>query len=201
MQYYGDLLRKLTNSNTTDVCEFFVKKCLMNARNRSTNEGMKRFFMICGVSANDGIKEFLEKNELVFSGYWAHRRYFTRVKDKIPYVVKTYLSCILLMLGPQKELIMQKTGLSEEELLSEWCRIFKYDDADKEYFNRLASMSRSEEGINRIFNELNQVCHDGLNGGEESNLPVDEENRERLKYRVGEDAYILVCRLEEMPNV
>lgn len=59
MQYYGDLLRKLTNSNTTDVCEFFVKKCLMNARNRSTNEGMKRFFMICGVSANDGIKEKL----------------------------------------------------------------------------------------------------------------------------------------------
>ena len=29
MQYYGDLLRKLTKSNTTEVCEFFVKKCLM----------------------------------------------------------------------------------------------------------------------------------------------------------------------------
>ena len=26
MQYYGDLLRKLTKSNTTEICEFFVKK-------------------------------------------------------------------------------------------------------------------------------------------------------------------------------
>lgn len=48
MQYYGDLLRKLTKSNTTEVCEFFVKKCLMNAKSKSTNESMKRFFMICG---------------------------------------------------------------------------------------------------------------------------------------------------------
>ena len=36
MQYYGDLLRKLTKSNTTDVCEFFVadlqSKCNNNLK-------------------------------------------------------------------------------------------------------------------------------------------------------------------------
>ena len=143
MQYYGDLLRKLTNTNTTDICEFFVKKCLMNAKRRSTNEAMKRFFMICGVSANDGIKEFLEKNELIFDGFWAHRRYFSKVKDGIPLVVKTYLSCMLLMLSTQKKLILQKTGLNEAELLAEWCTIFKYTDADKDYFNQLVGMSRN----------------------------------------------------------
>lgn len=102
MQYYGDLLRKLTKSNTTEICEFFVKKCLMNAKSKSTNEAMKRFFMICGVSANDGIKEFLEKNDLTFDGYWSHRRYFAKVKDHIPLVVKSYLSCMLLLLASQK---------------------------------------------------------------------------------------------------
>ena len=110
MQYYGDLLRKLTNSNTTEICEFFVKKCMMNARNHAANEGMKRFFMVCAVSANDGIKELLVKNDLTFSGYWAHRRYFAKVKDAVPVVVKSYLSCLLLVLAAQKELIREKTG-------------------------------------------------------------------------------------------
>lgn len=200
MQYYGDLLRKLTKRNTTDVCEFFVKKCLMNARSRSRNEAMKRFFMICGVSANDGIKEFLEKNELVFDGYWAHRRYFARVKNGVPFAVKTYLSCMLLMLAPQKTLICRKTGLDEKEFLAEWCRIFKYDDLDKDYFNQLVGMSRNKEGIKHVFAELNQVCHDKLNGGEEANLPCSEENREWLMYHVGEDVYIVICRLKEMPD-
>ena len=63
MQYYGDLLRKLTKSNTTDVCEFFTKKCLSNAKSRSKNEAMKRFFMISAVSANDGLKELFKKAE------------------------------------------------------------------------------------------------------------------------------------------
>ena len=202
MQYYGDLLRKLTKSNTTDVCEFFVKKCLMNAKNRSTNEAMKRFFMICAVSANDGIKEFLEKNELTFSGYWAHRRYFAKVKDGIPVVVKTYLSCMLLMLASQKKLIMKKTGMNEQELLAKWCQIFKYEDADKEYFNELVAMAGyGEEGVQDVFSQLNGVCHERLNGGEPSNLSCNDANRDLLTYRVGEDVYVLVNRLQEMPNL
>ena len=179
MQYYGDLLRKLTKSNTTDVCEFFVKKCLMNAKNRSTNEAMKRFFMICAVSANDGIKEFLEKNELTFSGYWAHRRYFAKVKDGIPVVVKTYLSCMLLMLASQKKLIMKKTGMNE----------------------LVAMAGHGEEGVQDVFSQLNGVCHERLNGGEPSNLPCNDANRDLLTYRVGEDVYVLVNRLQEMPNL
>lgn len=201
MQYYGDLLRKLTKSNTTEVCEFFVKKCLMNAKSKSTNESMKRFFMICGVSANDGIKEFLEKNDLTFDGYWSHLRYFAKVKDHIPLVVKSYLSCMLLLLASQKTLISQKTGMNEEELLSRWCTIFKYDDEDKLYFNDLLRIVRKgEEGVMEIFEDLNSICHDNLNGGEESNIPCTDENRDLLVYRVGEDVYTLVCRLQEMPD-
>lgn len=76
-----------------------------------------------------------------------------------------------------------------------------HTDADKDYFNQLVSMSRKEDGVKRVFEELNQVCHDMLNGGEEKNLPCNDENRERLMYRVGEDVYILIHRLQEMPNV
>ena len=173
----------------------------MNAKSKSTNEAMKRFFMICGVSANDGIKEFLEKNDLTFDGYWSHRRYFAKVKDHIPLVVKSYLSCMLLLLASQKKLISQKTGMNEEELLSRWCTIFKYDDQDKIYFNDLLRIVRKgEEGVMEIFEDLNSICHDNLNGGKESNIPCTDENRDLLVYRVGEDVYILVCRLQEMPD-
>lgn len=202
MQYYGDLLRKLTKSNTTDICEFFVKKCLVNAKQYSKSESMKRFFMIAGVSANDGIKEFLEKNELSFDGYWAHRKYFSRVKNNIPMVVKTYLSCMLLMLGAQKQLIFQKIGLNENELLALWCQIFKYEDEDKAYFNELVQLAeKGEQGIQEIFTALNQLYHNQLNGGEENNIPCNDVNRELLTYRIGEDVYILVCRLRELPDV
>lgn len=202
MQYYGDLLRKLTKTNTTEVCEFFVKKCLMNAKNKSTNESMKRFFMICGVSANDGIKTVLEKNEVGFEGYWKHRRYFARVKDQIPLVVKAYLSCILILLAAQKNLIYLKTGMDEQELLSRWCDIFKYDDDDKVYFNNQMNLIRKgERGVLQVFESLNQICHNGLNGGDEANLPCTEENRDLLLYRIGEDVMTLVNRMQEMPDL
>lgn len=61
MQYYGDLLRKLTKSNTTEICEFFVKKCLMNAKSKSTNEAMKRFFTICGYQLMMASKSFWKR--------------------------------------------------------------------------------------------------------------------------------------------
>ena len=202
MQYYGDLLRKLTNSNTTEICEFFVKKCMMNARNHAANEGMKRFFMVCAVSANDGIKELLVKNDLTFSGYWAHRRYFAKVKDAVPVVVKSYLSCLLLVLAAQKELIREKTGLSEAELLHWWCTIFKYTDDDKAHFDKIVKKAGfGEAGVKSIFSELNEICHRQLNGGMEENIPCTEENRDFLLYRVGEDAYRLTLRLREWPGL
>lgn len=201
MQYYGDLLRRMTNSSKTDVCEFFVKKCLTNAKYKSTNEGMKRFFMICAVSANDGIRGFLDDNELKSDGYWAHRKYFSKIKDGVPLVVKSYLSCMLLLLGKQKKLIHKKTGMNEAELLSIWCTIFKYDDSDKQYFNELVKkLQFGEEGLRMVFAGLNDICHEKLNGGVESNLPCNDENRDRLLYRVGQDVYILVQRLHEMPD-
>jgi len=202
MQYYGDLLRNLSKQNSAEVCEFFIKKCMVQAKSRSTNEAMKRFFMICAVSANDGIKEFLERNNLAFSSYWAHRRYFAKVRDKVPVVVKSYLSCILLMLATQKELILKKTGMNEQELLSIWCEIFKYNDLDKEHFNQLVKkVGFGEEGLHMIFAELNGICHDWLNGGEPENLPCNDDNRDFLLYRVGEDVYTLTLRLQEYQNI
>ncbi len=158
--------------------------------------------MICGVSANDGIKELLEKNELVFDGYWSYRRYFAKVKNGIPVVVKTYLSCMLLVLSSQKSLIFQKTGLNEQTLLDLWCRIFIYEDGDKEYFNRLMALAgQGETGVCQVFTELNGVCHAYLNGGEETNIPCNDANRDLLTYRIGEDAYVLAQRLQEMPDI
>ena len=202
MQYYGDLLRKMTKSNTTEVCEFFVRKCLMNAKSRSTNEGMKRFFLICGVSANDGIKNLLEKNELTFNGYWSHRRYFAKIKSQVPLVVKSYLSCLLLLLSSQKTLIFQKTGLNESDLLAYWCTIFKYDDQDKVYFNDLLkTVSQDTDGILKVFEDLNRICHDNLNGGVETNIPCTNANRDMLICQIEEDVYVLARRLADLPDL
>lgn len=202
MQYYGDLLRNLAKSNSTDVCEFFVKKCLVKAKSRSTNEGMKRFFMISVVSANDGLKELLQKNELVFSSYWAHRRYFYKVKNNVPTVVKAYLSCLLLVLSSQKALIFQKTGLPEEQLLALWCDIFKYNDSDMVYFNQLVKqVGGGLAGIDIVFEGLNEICHNSLNGGEVSNIPCNTNNKDFLMSRIGEDAYIIIQRLQEYADI
>jgi hypothetical protein len=201
MQYYGDILRKLTNRNTTEICEFFVKKCMVKAKNQATNEAMKRFFMISAVSANDGIKELLERNDLVFSSYWSHRRYFAKVKHNIPPVVKFYLSCILLMLSPQKTLIFQKTGLNEQGLLSLWCDIYKYNESDRKCFNQLVSKSSlNKNGLNMVFTDLNSICHNNLHGDEPDNLPCNDKNRDFLLSRVCEDVYILTQRLRGYRN-
>ena len=62
-------------------------------------------------------------------------------------------------------------------------------------------MGKGENGVLQVFESLNQVCHDGLNGGDEKNLPCNEENRDLLLYRVGEDVMTLVNRMQEMPNI
>lgn len=65
-------------------------------------------------------------------------------------------------------MISLKTGMDEQELLSRWCDIFKYDDNDKLYFNsQMNIMGKGENGVLQVFESLNQVCHDGLNGGDE----------------------------------
>lgn len=61
MQYYGDLLRRLQKESTTGVGMYFVKKCLLRIKQSRLSENETRFFMMCAVSANDGLQKFLEQ--------------------------------------------------------------------------------------------------------------------------------------------
>ena len=83
-----------------------------------------------------------------------------------------------------------------------WCTIFKYDDQDKVYFNDLLkTVSQDTDGILKVFEDLNRICHDNLNGGVETNIPCTNANRDMLICQIEEDVYVLARRLADLPDL
>lgn len=198
MQYYGDLLRKLQKESTTGVGMYFVKKCLLRIKQSRLSENETRFFMMCAVSANDGLQKFLEQQQWEYTGFWQQRLYFSRVKSQVPMAVKAYISCLLVLLGSQKKLLLKKLQLSEAEMLQKWEYLFYYEAADKVYFNRFMQTVTEKDGLLHVFAMLGEVLFTQLQGkclGPPVSLTANGELAQRL---VSEDAYIVTCRLKEM---
>ena len=50
--------------------------------------------------------------------------------------MRIYLSALLVMLGERKAAVLERTGLSERELLRLWCAVFEYKAADMQRFDQ-----------------------------------------------------------------
>ena len=198
MQYYGDLLRRLQRENHTEICRFFVKTCLQQVKQYSESDNEKRFFMMCAVSANDSIHKFLAQQKWKATGFWQHRLYFSSVKKEIPYVVKAYLSCLLLVLGKQKSLILQKTGLTETLFIQKWELLFQYDVEDKHLFNEFCMIVQELNGRDILFSRLSNLLYEKLKGKQMLAPLSSQQNNTYIQEFIGEDAYIITCRLQEM---
>lgn len=202
MQFYGDLLRNMKKKDKNNFCEFFVKDCCVKAKNKSPNEATKRFFMICAVSANDGIKDFLEYNQIMFDSFFAERRYFSKIKKEIPTAVKSYISCMLILLSSNRELLRCKTGLTEEQLLYLWCEVFYYEESDRCLFDRFSrTIADNRDNVGLVFKELNELYHHKLSYQKNQVIMCTERNEQYLENLLANDVLVVIRRLNEYPDI
>lgn len=58
--------------------------------------------------------------------------------------LKLYLSALLVLLSLEKESLLEKTALTEDEFIELWLQIFQYNNTDQLLFNLL--LSQYEQG-------------------------------------------------------
>ena len=103
---------------------------------RATNDFQKRILFIAAAGADDFVAKLLGVQ--VVKQKWSIKK--TKLDEKItPQVsvlaLRTYLSALMVLLAIEKEQILQKVALSEEEWLVLWCWVFEYNSEDKSIFD------------------------------------------------------------------
>jgi hypothetical protein len=64
--------------------------------------------------------------------------------------MRLYLSALLVALGERKAVVLDKTGLSERDLLTLWCTVFEYKPEDMQRFDRELVPAYQQKGIDGL---------------------------------------------------
>ena len=174
----------------------------MNISTNADNEAVKKFFMICAVSAHDSVTHYLDINETTQDYRWGRNAHFSEVKQHISNGLKAYMSCLLLLLGGQKGLIQEITGLSENEVLARWEKFFEYDECDKIFFNKLLiCMENNPKSMACIWKEVNMALSMCIGSRQKEQVDFVVRSEVMLSDWISRDAYNVVERLFSWRNV
>ena len=202
MKHIENLFKRLTRFDRRDLCKCFTKRYLMNISTNADNEAVKKFFMICAVSAHDSVTHYLDINETTQDYRWGRNAHFSEVKQHISNGLKAYMSCLLLLLGGQKGLIQEKTGLSENEVLARWEKFFEYDEYDKIFFNKLLiCMGNNPKSMACVWKEVNSVLSICIGSRQKEEVDFVVRSEAMLSDWISRDAYNVVERLFSWRNV
>jgi hypothetical protein len=131
---------RLVGKHTQQYCS--------RAVTRSANDFQKRILFIAAAGADDFVAKLLGVQ--VVKQKWSIKR--KKLDEKItPKVsvlaLRTYLSALMVLLAIEKERILQKLALTEEEWLVLWCWVFEYSPEDKSIFDSELLPAYGQKGL------------------------------------------------------
>jgi hypothetical protein len=71
-------------------------------------------------------------------------------KQQVIGVLRVYLSALLVLLGMNKDLLLQMTEVSEKEWIILWCAVFEYQPVDMQIFNEILLPEYQQHGFNGL---------------------------------------------------
>ena len=129
----------------------YTQRFCSRAAKGSTNEMQKKIFLIAAICADELIAGLLgldnKRQVTPFKGRTLKQKL---TKQQVTAALRIYLSAILILISSQKKLVLQKTGLQEQELLKTWCSIFEYSPFDIQLFNGVLLQSYQQGGIDGL---------------------------------------------------
>ncbi len=140
----------------------------------STNEMQKKIFFVTAICADEFVAALLGVDNKRHIEPFKKRTLKTKIaKQQIVITVRIYMSAILTLISSQKEILLLKTGLEEQELLRMWCSIFEYGPSDMQLFNELLLPAYQHDGIDGLSMSVGKsiidqlfVVNDALNPSE-----------------------------------
>lgn len=129
----------------------YTQRFCSRAAKGTTNEIQKKIFLITAICADELIAALIgldnKRQVEPFKGRTLKQKL---AKQQVTVALRVYLSAILTLMSAQKELLLQKTGFQEQELLNTWCSIFEYSPSDIELFNEVLLHAYQQSGIDGL---------------------------------------------------
>ena len=118
---------------------------------RSTNKMQKKVFFIVAICADEFIAALIGVDNKRQVEPFKERTLKQKIsKQQITMALRIYLSAILTLLSSQKELLLQQTGMEEQQLLQTWCSIFEYLPSDMQLFDKVMLPEYQQGGIESL---------------------------------------------------
>ena len=131
-QYVASLAKgpyhRLVGRHSQRYCQRAVQK--------SGNDCQKNLLTLATVAADDVVAGMLGLSSGQDKNIFEKRPYRKISKNQATRAMRVYASALLALLGNRKELLLEKAGLPERELLAFWCRIFEYRADDMQIFDQ-----------------------------------------------------------------
>jgi hypothetical protein len=129
----------------------------------STNEMQKKIFFVTAICADEFVAALLGVDNKRQIEPFKKRTLKTKIaKQQIVIALRIYMSAILTLISSQKDILLQKTGLEEQELLRLWCFIFEYLPSDMQLFNELLLPAYQHGGIDGLSMSVGKSIIDQL---------------------------------------
>jgi len=148
--------RRLVGNHTHSFCGRALK--------RSVNEIQKKILFIASAGADDFMAKKLDiqVDKKVF---------FARKKNLMArgispknsgLALRVYLSTLMILLGREKDLLLDKLRLNETEWLTAWCWVFEYGFEDKEIFNSELITNYQQAGVVGLVQAASRIINTSL---------------------------------------
>lgn len=125
----------------------FCSKAVKN----SANEVQKKVFFITAICADELIAALIGVDNKRQVKHFGRRVLKQKIsKQQITAALRMYISVILTLISSYKEVLLQQTGMQEQELLHTWCRVFEYLPADKQLFDEVLLPAYQQGGIDGL---------------------------------------------------
>jgi hypothetical protein len=129
----------------------------------SGNEMQKKIFFVTAICADEFVAALLGVDNKRQKEMFKKRILKNKIaKQQIVIALRIYMSAILTLISSQKEILLQKTGLEEQELLRMWCFIFEYLSSNMQLFNELLLPAYQHDGIDGLSMSVGKSVIDQL---------------------------------------
>ncbi len=146
----------------------------------SGNEMQKKIFLVTAICADEFVAALLRVDNKKQIKIFENRTLKNKIaKQQIVIALRIYMSAILTLISFEKEVLLQKTGLEEQELLRLWCFIFEYLPSDMQLFNELLLPAYQHDGIVGLSMSVGKSMMDQLFAVNVALNPSELENLQR----------------------
>jgi hypothetical protein len=122
-----------------------------NAAKYSRNEVQKRIFLVAAICADEFIATLLRLENKRPDDPFKGRTLQNKIaKQQVTGALRIYMSAILTLISSRKDVLLQKTGMQEQELLHMWCSMFEYLPPDIKVFNEWMLPVYQQDGIDGL---------------------------------------------------